>query len=309
MTHNNTNTADVVFEIDGDISSCIDLSQISFEYDLGVAMNVDAQAMFIDEKHPVNFVDSFHSSWINSLYVDSTVSNYGARILECPMNFSQQNQMMNSLTYTLDEIETQGNLYGYYNESRALQTATSNNSARVNGCEYLWGNSANPISTNSSIERKQMLLAANQDQKRIAFRINHPFFNVNDVLPPMFGIRITLTPHNTFTSFIVDTASTSVNGEANALKGHVVTFTSTITNLVCFVRRKRLYSSALMAYQKYLSQAPRQIRYERTFYQTILIPQNNGNMINFNCKLGINSQVDPTLCFSSLQKLLPRATT
>ena len=55
MTHNNTNTADVVFEIDGDISSCIDLSQISFEYGLGVAMNVDAQATFIDEKHPVNF--------------------------------------------------------------------------------------------------------------------------------------------------------------------------------------------------------------------------------------------------------------
>ena len=76
-------------------------------------MNVDTQALFIDEKHPVNFVDSFHSSWINSLYVDSTVSNYGPRTLECPMNFSQQNQMMNSLTYTLDEIETQGNLYGY----------------------------------------------------------------------------------------------------------------------------------------------------------------------------------------------------
>ena len=135
MTHNNTNTADVVFEIDGDISSCIDLSQISFEYDLGVAMNVDAQAMFIDEKHPVNFVDSFHSSWINLLYVDSTVSNYGARILECPMNFNQQNQMMNSLTYTLDEIDTQSNLYGYYNESRALQTATTLQTSRVNWCE------------------------------------------------------------------------------------------------------------------------------------------------------------------------------
>ena len=293
MTHNNTNTADVVFEIDGDISSCIDLSQISFEYDLAVVMNVDGQQVPIEEKHSVNFVDSFHSSWINSLYVDSTVSNYGARILECPMNFSQQNQMMNSLTYTLDEIETQGNLYGYYNESRALLTTALGNTAKIVGCEYLWGNSANPMSTNSSIERKQMLLAANQDPKRIAFRINHPFFNVNDVLPPMFGIRITLTPHNTYTTFIADTSSTKVNGEDNPFKSRVVTFTTTITNLVCFVRRKRLYSSALMAYQKYLTQAPRQIRYERTFYQTISIPQSSGSMVNFNCKLGINSQVDP----------------
>ena len=84
-------------------------------------MYVDGQVLAIDEKHLVNFNDRFHCSWINSLYVDSTVSNYGARILECPMNFSQQNQMMNSLTYTLDEIE--GNLYGYYNESRGLRTS------------------------------------------------------------------------------------------------------------------------------------------------------------------------------------------
>ena len=80
MTHNHTNTADVVFKIDGDISSCIDLSQISFEYDLAVVMNVDGQQVPIEEKHSVNFVDSFHSSWIDSLCFDSTVSNYGARI-------------------------------------------------------------------------------------------------------------------------------------------------------------------------------------------------------------------------------------
>ena len=86
---------------------------------------------------------------------------------------------MNSLTHTMDEIETQGNLYRYNNESRALRTSTSTNSAKINKREYLWGNSANPISTNSSVKRKQMLLAANQDQKRIAFRINHPFFIVN----------------------------------------------------------------------------------------------------------------------------------
>ena len=160
-------------------------------------MNVDGQPTVIDEKHAVNFVDSFHRSWINSLHVNSTVSNYGARILKCLMKFSQQNQMVNSLR--LDEIETQGNLYGYYNESRALQTSASRNTDLFAGCDYIWGNSA-ARSTNSSVERKEILLAANVDQKGIAFRINHPFFNVNDVLLPTFGIRITLTPHNTYTS-------------------------------------------------------------------------------------------------------------
>jgi len=293
MNHNNTNTADVVFEIDGDVSSCIDLSQISFEYDLSVVMNVDGNSLAIDDKHPVNFVDSFHSSWINSLYVDSTVSNYGARILEYALNFSQQNQMMNSLTYTLDEIQTQGNLYGYYNESRAFNHQNSKNSASAIGCDYLWGYTASPLSTKSSIERKQMLLAANLEPKRIAFRINHPFFNVNDVIPPNFGIRITLSPQNTFTSFVADTTSLMVFNETNPLKTTILTFTSIITNLSCLVRRKKLYSSALVAYQKYLSHAPRQIRYERTLYQTTSIAQNTGNMVNFNCKLGINSQVDP----------------
>lgn len=32
MNHDNINTAYAFFEIDGNVSSCIDLSQISFEY-------------------------------------------------------------------------------------------------------------------------------------------------------------------------------------------------------------------------------------------------------------------------------------
>lgn len=77
--------------------------------------------MWMDiQKLPVSFVDNFHSSWIDSLYVDSTVFNYAAGILEYAFNFSQQSQKMNSLIYILDEIQRQGNLYGYYNEFRAF---------------------------------------------------------------------------------------------------------------------------------------------------------------------------------------------
>ena len=238
MDQNNTNTSEIIFEIDGDSGSCIDLSQISFEYDLAVSMYVNGQVTPILETYPVNFVDSFHSSWINSLSVDSTVANHGARIIEYVLNFSQQNQMMNSLTYTLDEIQTQGSLYGYYNESQALKDSAAKNSASINGCEYLWGDSASVKSTNSSIERKQMLLAANvgQNSKRIAFRVNHPFFNVNDVLPPNFGIRITMQPQNTYTSFIADTTSAKIGTLENPLFGKVVTFSSSVSNLVCLVR-------------------------------------------------------------------------
>lgn len=62
MNHNNTNTADVVFEIDGYVSSCIDLPRIWFEYNLSVFMNVKGNSLAIDDKQSVNFVDSFHSS-------------------------------------------------------------------------------------------------------------------------------------------------------------------------------------------------------------------------------------------------------
>jgi len=140
MDQNGTNTGGgILFEIDGDSSSCIDLSQLSFEFDLSVEMKVDGNITPILETHPVNFVDSFHSSWINSFSVDATVANQGQRIIECILNFGQQNQMMNSLTYTLDEIQTQGSLYGYYNESRALGKNNSKNSASVTGCDNLWG--------------------------------------------------------------------------------------------------------------------------------------------------------------------------
>ena len=200
---------------------------------------------------------------------------------------------MNSLTYTLDEIER-----------KAICTVITMNQELFRPQPQTIVPGLMGVSTYGAIVQTPFLpTAASKENKccsqpikirrEFAFRIKRPFFNVNDVLPPMFGIRITLTPHNTFTSFIADTSSTNVNSEANALKGNNVTFTSTITNLVCFERRKRLCSSALMAYQKCLSQAPRQIRYERTFYQTISIPQNNENMINFNCKLGIYSHVDP----------------
>ena len=51
MTHNNTIKAELFFEINDYISSCIDLSKISFESNLSVVMYVDGQALAIDEKH------------------------------------------------------------------------------------------------------------------------------------------------------------------------------------------------------------------------------------------------------------------
>ena len=36
-----------------------------------------------------------------------------------------------------------------------------------------------------------------------------PLFDENDAIPSMFGIRITLTPHNTLTTFIADTSSSN----------------------------------------------------------------------------------------------------
>lgn len=67
--------------------------------------------------------------------------------------------MINSLNCALDESQTQGYLYGYYNEPRVFNYQSSKNSAPATGCDYLLCYTASSLSTKGRIEPKHMLLA------------------------------------------------------------------------------------------------------------------------------------------------------